>query len=157
MNAACRRFKMKNKQLPLIGCVIIIPISTAIYWMFSWGRGEGFHKSVQLTLSVTKSICVRPLSISQKRLVSFSIHFLGEDSRVFISFFRGMKFSRFRGWNLNSSKLKCSQKCFFSSTAKLKCREISFSKQTAKLKCSQKNLLKLICEINKNTNGGKDK
>ena len=47
--------------------------------------------------------------------------------------FRGMKFSRFRGWNLKSVKLKCSQKCFFSSTAKLKWREISFSKQTAKL------------------------
>ena len=26
------------------------------------GRGEGFLKSVQLTLSVTKSICVRPLN-----------------------------------------------------------------------------------------------
>jgi hypothetical protein len=40
--------------------VIKIPISTWIYWTFSWGGGwEGFHKSVQLTLSVTKSICVR--------------------------------------------------------------------------------------------------
>ena len=52
----------------LIYSVIIIPISTAIYWTFSrgggggGGGGEGFHKSVQLTLSVTKSICVRPLT-----------------------------------------------------------------------------------------------
>ena len=55
--------------------------------------------------------------------------------------FRGMKISRFRGWDLKSAKLKCRQQYFFSSTAELKCRK-KVSRRKREIKMPRKTPLK---------------
>ena len=79
-------------------------------------------------------------------LISFT-QFYASVNASFIYFkarnFRGMKISRFHGWDLKSAKLKCRQKYFFSSTAKLKCNKMKFLDQNVKLKCREKKPLKI--------------